>query len=337
MYREAARYKTVMGTGINMLVEPSIARLQEILGAPYERDHATEVRYILSGSCGGADGRLALFHENPEMLRRLCGWLLHQSQGEQCASTERDEIGYAAELVVNSVSLEDALSAGTIPLVVGLICHGDPEHASPVYWPVFKYRIFSNGLAHLLSQVIIEIEPYSKNLLGAVYGLQFYREQAWRLESIPLLRARLGDFWYERELISRVLERIDEDADAVTNLLSDAKSDPARRYVAGRTTGQTHEEALQAAADQGHWTDTIEDSIAKVEMELGAIPFPRTRGNDGWRRWWADASEGYTRLPGETEAEHWLRRLESWVEVKRADPSLWNRIIVRSYTPRPVE
>ncbi len=63
--------------------------------------------------------------------------------------------------------------------------------------------------------------------------------------------------------------------------------------------------------------DTIEDRIAKLERELGAIPFPMYR----------DDSHGPQLKPGETEAELWLRRLEQWLHVQRSDPSLWDKMV----------
>jgi hypothetical protein len=62
---------------------------------------------------------------------------------------------------------------------------------------------------------------------------------------------------------------------------------------------------------------TIEDRIAELELALGELPFPMSRG-DG---------NGPKRNSGETEAEHWLRRLEGWLHVKRSDPHLWGKMV----------
>lgn len=59
----------------------------------------------------------------------------------------------------------------------------------------------------------------------------------------------------------------------------------------------------------------IEEKITELTRQLdGRIPFPMHRGDT------------FGRQPEETEAQHWLRRLQDWVHVKKYNPGLWERM-----------
>jgi len=62
---------------------------------------------------------------------------------------------------------------------------------------------------------------------------------------------------------------------------------------------------------------TIEDRIGDLERALGETPFLMFRGD----------SNGPKRNADESEPEHWLRRLEEWLHVKRSNPSLWYKMV----------
>ena len=61
--------------------------------------------------------------------------------------------------------------------------------------------------------------------------------------------------------------------------------------------------------------DDIEGKITELTRQLdGRIPFPAHRG------------DAFGRRPDETEAQHWLRRLQGWILLKGYDPATWEKM-----------
>ena len=61
--------------------------------------------------------------------------------------------------------------------------------------------------------------------------------------------------------------------------------------------------------------DDIERRIAELQSELRGIPFLAHRG------------DFFGREPRETEAQHWLGRLEAWPLLKSYAPDTWEKML----------